>query len=416
MKLTAPKNQGLKTSLFLLGAVVSASLFGCAPRGGAAVKTRTLPTEIKSRFSLTVQQYERIAHKHLSAFHDAKDFPGATLAFVLDDGRAGGVAVGVADKRYDAPMAPDSRMLSGSIGKTYVSAVALLLLEEKRLDLDSKISRWLGDDIWFQHLPNADQITLRMLMSHTSGVPDHVHDPEFLAEVLANTEKTWRPEELITYVQDKPPLHPAGAGWSYADTNYILVGMIIERVTGRKYYDVLTERVLKPYGLGDTLPSDQRVLPGLVNGYTLAENQFQIPEEASIDGRCFFHPQMEWTGGGLLSTSPDLARWAKLLYGGDVLKSNTQQQMLQGLLAPRLGPGHKYGLGVILRSSELGPVHGHGGWFPGYVSIMAYYANLDLALAMQINHDSTAGLAEIEKLLDDVAAAFVAVDAPVGSG
>ena len=401
MKPAASHNSLRKTKLFLLAAIVSTSLLGCASRrGGDGV----MPSETKSRFPLAVEQYERIADKRLSAFHDNHDFPGATLAFVLDDGRAGSVAVGVADKRDKTPMSPDSRMLSGSIGKTYVAAVALLLLEEQRIDLDSKISTWFGDEDWFPRLPNADQITLRMLMNHSSGIPEHIQAPTFLAAVSANPERIWRPEELVAYVLDTPPLFPAGQGWSYADTNYILVGMIIERVTGRKYYDLLNERILKFYALDDTFPSDQRVLPGLVNGYTRPNNPFDIPEQASIDGRCYFHPQMEWTGGGLVSTSPDLARWAKLLYGDDVIKPQSKEQMFQGIDTPRFGPEHQYGLGVIIRNSPNGVVYGHSGWFPGYISAMAWYDDLDLALAMQFNFDGAAGFSDMEALLDAVAA------------
>ena len=366
-------------------------------------------TALKTRYTLDVAVYQNRVQPVLEKFAREQKLPGATLSFVLDDGRVGSVAVGVSHKADYRPMKPNDRMLAGSIGKTHVSAVALLLMQEGRIALDDKISTWFGKEDWFPRLPNAEQITLRMLMNHTSGIPEHVMMPEFLVAVRKDVERVWRPEELITYVLDKPPLFPAGQGWSYADTNYILVGMIIERVTGRAYYDELRERILRPLKLNDTLPSDQRILPGLISGYTGPQNPFPVPEEVSVDGRCAFHPQMEWTGGGLLSNSADLAQWAKQLYGGDMLHDSTKTLLLQGVKAEtRLGPGHSYGLGVIIRHIDRGPAYGHAGWFPGYISIMDYYPELDLAIAFQTNTDVGVHSPIVETLLDEVAKAVTA--------
>jgi D-alanyl-D-alanine carboxypeptidase len=374
----------------------------------AQTATRSAGGE-KSRFGRDITAYREIAQQRLDDFVREHSLPGASLAFVLDDGRCAAVASGVAHKGSGRAMKPNDRMLAGSIGKTYVAAVLLQLYEEGKVKLDDKIATWFGKEDWFPRLPNAEQITLRMLMNHTSGIPEHVMMPEFLAAVRKDPEKVWRPEELVAYVLDQPGLFPAGGGWSYADTNYILVGMIIERVTGRKYYDVLTERILRPLALNDTIPSDQRVLPGLVSGYTGPGNPFPVSEEVSVDGRCGFHPQMEWTGGGLLSTSLDLARWAKQLYGGEVLKAPTKAEMLQGVDAlERLGPGHKYGLGTIIRVSKLGPVYGHSGWFPGYLSVMFYYPDVRLAVAFQTNTDVMHGSSAMENLLDKMCDALAA--------
>ena len=358
----------------------------------------------KTRFAREIADYEKIAQRCLDQFAREHALPGATLAFVLDDGRCGAVAYGVTRKTDGRAMKPNDRMLAGSIGKTHVAAVLLQLDEEGKVKLDDKISTWFGKEDWFPRLPNAEQITLRMLMHHSSGIPEHVLMPEFLAAVKKDPEKIWRPAELVSYVLDEPALFPAGEGWSYADTNFILVGMVIERVSGRKYYDLLRERILRPLELKDTFPSDQRVLPGLVSGYTGPRNPFPVPEEVSVDGRVAFHPQMEWTGGGLVSTSPDLARWAKLLYGGDVLKEATKAEMLHGVDAGlRLGPGHKYGLGVILRDSRFGPTCGHSGWFPGYVSVMCYYSKLGVGIAFQTNTDVGMSSPVMEELLDRMA-------------
>src|SRR5262249_51264185 len=108
---------------------------------------------------------------NLEESHLAASFPGATVGFVLADGRSGSVSVGLADVEKKILLKPSDRMLAGSIGKTYVSAVMLQLVEEEKINLETKIERWFGGDAWFPRLPNAKDITLRMLMNHSSGIP-----------------------------------------------------------------------------------------------------------------------------------------------------------------------------------------------------------------------------------------------------
>jgi CubicO group peptidase (beta-lactamase class C family) len=135
--------------------------------------------------------------------------PGATVAFLTEDGRAGAVAVGVSRKDPATPMKPTDRMMSGSIGKTWVSAVMLQLVEEGKADLDAPLSTWLGDRVWFSRIPNHKDITLRQLMNHTSGIREHVTAPDFIAALKEHPDKTWTPEELAAFCLDKDPLFPA---------------------------------------------------------------------------------------------------------------------------------------------------------------------------------------------------------------
>ena len=350
------------------------------------------------------EELKPIALRRLGRLRKQMHAPGATAAFVLHGRQLLAVAGGDSDNGAKIAMQPHDRMLAGSVGKTYVAAVALQLLEEGRLALDTKISHWLGDEPWFARLPNAADITLYHLMTHTSGIPEHVMMPEFLATVAADPDREWRPEELVAFVLDKEPLFPTGKGWSYADTNYILVGMIIERVTGTTYYEQAKRRLLVPLELHDTIPSDRQTLPGLIPGYTSHNSPFPVRTQVSRGGRVDFNPQMEWTGGGMLSTSPDLARWAYELYAGKVLKPETRKLMLAGVEAgPRLGsPDHKYGLGAIIRNSAHGPVYGHSGWFPGYITVIAYYPELDIAAAVQFNASIQPAPPAIDAYLDQV--------------
>jgi len=331
----------------------------------------------------------------LNELHQAASFPGATIGFVLPGGRSGSVSAGFADVENKIPLKPTDRMPAGSIGKTYVSTVILQAVEEGKLDLDAKIERWFGGDAWFPRLPNAKDITLRMLMNHSSGIPEHVLNKDFIAAMRQDPDRIWKPEELIAYIFDAKPLFPAGQGWSYADTNYILAGMIFERVTKKTVYGEVERRILKPFKLERTIPSDRRVLPGVITGYSMPNSPFGFEGRVIVDGKFIINPQMEWTGGGFASTAEDLARWATLLYKGKALKKETLDQLLTGVDAKEgrgSGAGNKYGLAVQIRPSEWGVSYGHGGWFPGYRSEMEYFPQQRIAVAVQFNTDAGSAL------------------------
>ena len=207
----------------------------------------------------------------------------------------------------------------------------------------------------------------------------------------ADPDRVWRPAELVAYVLGGEPLFPPGQGWSYADTNYILLGMIIEKCTGRTYYAELARRILKPFGLADTVPADRRRIPGLVCGYAGKRSPFRRPGRTLEKGRFVINPQLEWTGGGLASTARDLARWGDRFGRGKAFPRRLMAPFLAGVPA-RTGPGERYGLGVILRESPHGPVLGHTGWFPGYVAIMSHYQKQGLTVALQFNTSRNGGV------------------------
>jgi D-alanyl-D-alanine carboxypeptidase len=315
--------------------------------------------------------------------------PGINAAVVLADGTLIRVSAGWRDREGRETLKPGDRMLSGSIGKTYVAALALQLVKEGSLSLDAKVERYLGREPWFMQLPNARDMTVRMLLNHTSGLMKHEAKPEFLKSPTLLTDKTWKPEQLLGFLAGEPPLFPAGQGWHYSDSNYILVGLIIERLTGRPYYDLLKQRLLLPLGLKATIPSDSRRIPGVVQGYAGAGNSFGFPDAMLVDGVFAVNPQAEWTGGGLASTAMDLARWAKLLFEGKAFDASLLPVMLDGV-ATDMGPGIRYGLGVVLRPTPLGPSYSHGGIFPGYRSVIAYFPDRRSSVALQLNTSDSA--------------------------
>jgi D-alanyl-D-alanine carboxypeptidase len=322
----------------------------------------------------------------LDSLRAAQRFPGATLALALADGRTIALATGYADTARKVPLRTTDLLLQGSVGKTYVSAVAMQLVAEGRLDVDAPLARWFGSEPWFDRLPNARDITVRQLMTHTSGLVRYEFDPRATAVLRAEPMKTWTPLDRLQYLFGTRAPFAAGQGWDYSDTNYIVLGMIIERITGRPYYAELLRRVLVPLGLAHTVPSDRPDLPGLANGYAGPKNDLG-GYDASLDaaGRLRVNPQFEWTGGGVASTTEDLARWGKLLYEGRAFDAALVRRMVDAAVPARLGPNVKYGLGVIVRPTALGEAWGHSGFFPGYATELLYFPELKIAAAIQVN-------------------------------
>ena len=316
--------------------------------------------------------------------HKAASFPGGTAGVVLADGTSFGIAVGVSDRTTKTPMKPSDRLLLGSVGKTYASAVALQMIAEKRFALDDTLEKFFGKEAWFARIANASKITVRHLMTHTSGLVRYEFNPQFIKDLNANPDKVWTGEDRLAYLFDATPPFAPGQGWEYSDTNYIVLGMIIERVATRPYFEQLRTRILEPHGLKDTVPADRRRVPGLVQGYAGAKNDFFPTDEVVKDGNYAVNPQFEWTGGGLAVTALDLERWGKILYEGKAFPAEMMPKFLDGVPA-RLGPEAKYGLGVIIRPSPLGLTYGHSGFMPGYQTELVYFPESKVSIAVQVN-------------------------------
>jgi len=345
--------------------------------GGCRGSSSATPAPVNTPIVASLQQ-------SLDSLRATGHFPGVTLGVTFADGRSIALASGEADTARHIAMRPTARMLQGSVGKTYVAAVAMQLVAEGKLDLDAKIERYLGREAWFGRLPNAHDITVRQLMRHTSGLVRYEFQPAATAALRADPFRVWTPEDRLAYIFDSKPPFAAGQGWEYSDTNYIVLGMIIERLLGESYYAAVEKRVLRPLGLSNTIPSDKPELPGVVNGYAGPNNDLGGYDASMRDGRLLVNPQFEWTGGGIASTADDLSRWAKLLYEGKAFDPKLLPTMLDAVPA-RLGPNTSYGLGVIVRQTPDGPLWGHSGFFPGYATEMIYNPATRVAAAIQVN-------------------------------
>lgn len=347
-------------------------------------------------------QIAQILHTQCEhALQSNKRLPGVTVSVAMADGTLVSAAAGYADRQLNIPMLISAQMPAGSIGKTFVAAVVLSMVADGILVLDAPIAPWFANTDWFCRLANYKTITLRHLLNHSSGLIDHVFDTgvsfaNFIKQKLVDKmlQQPIAAEELIQFALDRPPLFLAGMGFHYSDTGYVLIGMVIERASSNSYYATLSQRLLKPLHLADTLAFDCIAIPGLVQGYAQqSQRLFGIPKQVIEHGQLVLHPSLEWTGGGIVSTTADLVRWAKALFEGSVLTPTLLTQMLTSIACSK--PLHDdtgcmlgYGLGVNIVKSAFGTCYRHDSFFPGYNSVLAYFPDKKIAIAMQVNTDN----------------------------
>lgn len=330
--------------------------------------------------------------------------PGMTVGVAWPDGSSSAFVAGVADTVTGRPLRPGDRMLQGSVGKTYFGAVALQLVAEEKLGLDDRLSSYLGHEPWYADLPNGEAVTIRQLMSHTSGIVRYELNPAFLADLKAEPYRSFSPEERLAYLAGSEPPFEAGEGWEYSDTNYILLAMVIEAVTGRSAYDEIRRRLLVPLALNETVASDRPEVPGLVNGYAGPANPFGAYDATMPEGaRLAFNPQFEWGGGGFAGSTRDLALWIQHVHEGRAFPPSLLDAARNGTPAP-LGPEASYGLGVIMMELGAGTAWGHSGFMPGYRTEAYYFPDHGVAIALQINTTDPGALPRSPlRILDEIA-------------
>jgi len=268
-------------------------------------------------------------------------------------------AAGLADTASGRAMRPSDRFRAGSNTKSFVATVALQLVGEGKLSLDDTVEHWLPGI-----LPYGDQVNLRQLLNHTSGVPDYQRllEPKVLAGGDSAT-RTYTPRDLVAMIADKKPDFAPETSWNYSSTGYILAGMIIERATGNRIGDELQDRIIKPLHLRNTsFPIDTTAVPGRhANGYGAVGG--------SLRDLTAFNSSAAWATGGLVSTATDMARYWRALLGGKLL-APAQLTAMKTTVPVGHGLPVSYGLGIMkfdqYKSRECGTLWGNGGDIPGY--------------------------------------------------
>ena len=374
----------------------------------ALLNFNVVPAQQKTQTKLISDAQTKTENRHakiqkiLQEFYDGSKFPGAIVGISFADGSSAAVPIGYANRDIKTPMHKSDLLHAGSVGKTFFAALALQLVAEKRINLNDEIAKYLSGEAWFSRIPNSKAITVRMLLNHTSGLPSYGN--EFLQDLVKFPSKDRSPLDSVKSILDAKPLHPAGTKFSYSDVNYLLLGLVVENVTGKKAYDEIKRRLLKPLNLRRTVPADRPTIPGLVPGYAGAGNPFG-GDRIMKDGRLVFDPRFEWAGGGFVSNAEDLARWFAGYCQGRAFDSKLLPEVFTAVDAPELGEGARYGLGVVIQDTPLGKAYGHGGFFPGYVTWVRYYPKQRIAVALQLNtSDDDLIKKSVRDVLNDLAA------------
>lgn len=278
----------------------------------------------------------------------ARGYPGIAMIVRERDGRVHGAAVGYADLERHLPLRLGDRFHIGSITKTFTAIAVLQLVDAGRLRLDTPIRDILGEAV--AHIPNADRITVGQLLDHSSGIYPTNNDPDYLAQLVgthADPRRLWSFEEMIAFADGRrrPPAHAPGAGHRYSDTNYNLLGMIVERVTGRPFKDYVRDAILRRLGMhstgfySDTIAVGGRLPHPRVQGYFLETPDIRsillvnpmfpvVPGIETAAGSRLLNTTLAAerldAAGGIVSTLPDLMRFADAVFHGRLLSPASQ--------------------------------------------------------------------------------------------
>jgi len=311
----------------------------------------------------------------------------SAAVLVAGTGEWAGVS-GISDVKTAECITPEMLFDVASVGKTFTAALALQLAEEGKLSLDDSLHKWLPD---FPHISRT--ATVRQLLNHTSGISHFSKNPRYWSAVFATPDSLWTPLDVLAFVPE--PRFPPGGGWHYSSTNYILLGMIIEKATGSALSEQLRSRILIPWRLKNTFPSlDSTASKSRVFAHPHfdLDGDGKLDDMGSLSRNSLF--SSGWAAGPVVSTAEDLTRWAECLYGDHVLQKESLQQMTDFY---RPTPGEPflsgYGLGTADLTGELlggEKVWGHLGWQPGSMTAMLYLPTHSVSIAVLINDNNEA--------------------------
>ncbi len=272
------------------------------------------------------------------------------------------------------PVSTSGRFRIGSVTKTFVATVVLQLADEGRLALDDPIAR---------HLPGVvaggDAISVRQILNHTSGIYDYAHERDRSTNRWRGDARfrTYRPQELLDVAFTHPPHFPPGRGWRYSNTNYVIAGLLVEKLTGKPYGDAVAERIIRPLRLNQTtVPGTDPAVPEPhAHGYTdVAGTLVDVTE---------MNPSLDWAAGEMISTASDLNRFLSALLGGELTSAAALAAMRDTV---ETGQMFRYGLGLQQYDLPCGTtVLGHGGELIGFLTYAMVSADGGRQLTLSYN-------------------------------
>jgi CubicO group peptidase (beta-lactamase class C family) len=284
---------------------------------------------------------------------------------------------GMADLEWNIPNAPEVKFRLGSLTKQFTATLVLLLQQDGKLHIEDPVGKYLPD------APKSwEKITLVNLLGHTSGIPNFTNDKEFGAWGMSKHTTA----EEIAFFRDKPLEFEPGSKFAYSNSNYEVLGAVIEKVSGEKYGDLLHKRIFQPLGMQDTgLDTDELILPKRAQGYSPGKDGLVHARSESMT--------VPWAAGSIYSTTGDLLRWERALFGGKVLNDASLTAMTTA------GKGD-YGLGVGVVQQSGVKVIQHGGGIEGFNTQLAYVPDRKLTVVVLSNVNGSAPGSMGAQLLD----------------
>jgi len=313
---------------------------------------------------------------------DKAKIPGLSVAVSTGEGNVIARAYGFANLEHKVPATPDSVFEIGSLTKTFTALAVLLLQEEGKLSVEDKVSKY------FPEFARGDEITLRHLLQHTSGIREILTVEPF----SSNPAKDWQPTEIVKMLQALPLDFNPGEKARYSNSGCMLLGVVIEKTTGTSYGDFISERIIKPLGMTHTRPgTNSELVPERAAGYSL-DGPAKTVRNAAYAG--LIGP---YASGGILSTPSDLIKLKKAFHPGVLLK----QASIDAMFAPaRLNDGTEFkdpesgmtfGYCLEILNFAGAPVPGKTGGISGFNAYFAYIPDKDLMIAATSNLDNTLG-------------------------
>ncbi|MEV8327221.1 serine hydrolase domain-containing protein [Kitasatospora sp. NPDC056731] len=294
--------------------------------------------------------------------------PGVIVGITTPDGSYQR-AFGQADKS-GTPMSPDLNMRIGSVTKTFTATGVLRLVDQGKVGLDDPVSKYVDG------VPGGDNITIRQLAGMRSGLFPYTSDPDFVNALISDPNRVFTPDQLLAYGYKHPANFPPGSKFQYSNSNYILLGKVIEKAGGEPVGQFLKDQVFSQAGLNGTVfPTDATFPDPHARGYT-----DQTPNGHTTDATDW-NPSWAWSAGAVISNLTDLQNWAKSLATGSLLKQDTQSQRLK--TQPTGDPGVGYGLGLFNNNGWIG----HNGSLPGYETVAVYLPQSQATLVILLNTD-----------------------------
>ena len=297
--------------------------------------------------------------------------PGAIVGIWRPHQAAYVRAFGVRNRRTRRPMTTNLYMRIGSETKTFTVTAVLQLVDKHELRLDDPIGRFIHG------VPDGNQITIRELAGMRSGIRSYTANPVWVRKLQANPFRQWAPRQLLPYSFSEPLLFPPGTASNYSNTNTVLLGMVVQKLSGEKLPVYIERHILDPEHLDHTSFATTARFPSPhANGYT-RQTASGRPADATN-----WNPSWGWAAGAMISNVTDLRAWAKDVATGTLLTRRTQAQRERFVTGPGSG-GSGYGLGLF----RAGGWVGHNGSLPGYQSVTVYLPSRRATLVILANSD-----------------------------